>query len=287
LDQRLELRVLGCAGGYPYGGVACSGYLVSPGGGEVMLLDCGPGVAARLLALKQAVDLDAVVISHLHPDHVLDLVPLAYAAMTEWISLGRVRRIPVSVPRGGIAFLRRLTGLFGHRDWRFDGEAKGEGLERLRLAASQGRDWVFDVLDLSEFDAGDSFQAGPFSIDSHPARHTSEAACLATGPKGRRLVYTGDTSAFAGLIEFCRGSQALLCEAHFSGSHPPGGAHMTPRDAGDLAREAGVGQLILTHLASATDAATAVAEARAVFGGPVCLALDRFRDGAAIEIGPA
>ncbi|MGL4236768.1 MBL fold metallo-hydrolase [Tabrizicola sp.] len=286
MTRELKLQVLGCAGGYPYDGVACSGYLVSAGGAGV-LFDCGPGVAARLLARMRAVDLEAVVISHLHPDHILDLIPLAYAAMTEWISRGHVRRLSVFLPLGGLAFLTRLAGLFDHRSWRLDGDGQGEGLTRLRNALAEGRDWVFEVFDVNEFTAGEAFVAGSLLIDTCVADHTTEAACLATGPVGTRLVYTGDTRSFDGLVDFCRDADVLLCEAHFSGSQPPGGAHMTPEEAGDLARAAGARMLLLTHLAAAEDGSAAFAAASQRFGGPVGLALACLQAETVIQIGQA
>ncbi len=284
MDSELRLRVLGCAGGYPYGGTACSGYLAAMGGNGV-LFDCGPGVAMKLLGRMRAIDLEAIVISHLHPDHMLDLIPLAYAAMTEWIVRDSVRRVPVFLPKGGAAFIGRLADLFGHRHWRFDGNEPGHGLSRLRQTAAEGRDWVFEVFDVCEFAAGDTFSAGSLRIDTCAARHTPEAACLATGPANARLVYTGDTMPFEGLPEFCRRADVLLCEAHFSGAHPPGGAHMTPSEAGALAAAAEVRLLLLTHLAAAEDGPASVAAAKAVFGGPVRLALDSVSTEDAITVG--
>jgi len=281
---QLELQVLGCAGGYPYDGVACSGYLVSAQG-QTVLLDCGPGVAMRLLGRMRATDLGGIVLSHLHPDHLLDLIPLGYAAMTEWIALGRMRRIPLFMPLGGHAFLARLSDPFAHRAWRLDGAERNPGLDRLRDALRSGRDWLFEVFDLTEFTAGDRFAVGPLWIDSCAARHTPEAACLATGEAGARLVYTADTLPFPDLASFCRAADLLLCEAHFSGAHPPGGAHMTPQEAGDLARSAGVSTLMLTHLAARSDAPGALAAAAARFGGPVHCALDFLAADSVVSVG--
>src|SRR4051794_29253030 len=110
------LRVLGSSGGFPAMGLPCSGYLLVANQRKI-LFDCGPGVACALLQHSENCDLDAVCISHVHPDHILDLVPLAYSLMTQWVSEGRTVPLPVYMPTGGRALLERLSGLFGHRQW--------------------------------------------------------------------------------------------------------------------------------------------------------------------------
>ena len=270
----MRVRVLGAAGGYPYGGHACSGFLLGASSLNV-LMDCGPGVALRLLERMRAEELDAVILTHLHPDHVLDLIPLGYALMTEWIARRKKRRIRLYMPEGGLSFLESFAGLFGHKRWIFDDAERGPGYDALRCAVRDGRDWMFEVFDASEFRPGADIDLGALRLATIPADHAPGAVCLRIDHDGSRLVYTGDTRPFDGLPEFCRNADLLIAEGHFSGSHPPSGVHMTPRQAGQLAQSAGAKCLLLTHIAAAEDGASALREVKSEFDGPVDLALER------------
>ena len=271
--DQLKLHVIGAAGGYPYGGHACSGFLLTAVDFKV-LLDCGPGVAVELLKYQDASDLDAIVLSHLHPDHSLDLIAVGYALMTEWIKLRHRRRVRLYLPSGGIAFFEILAGLFGHKNWQFVDSDYGPGYAAVRAAIEEGRDWMFEVFDVYEFDPGDTVYTGALAFATVPAIHTPEAVCLRVDHGGVRLVYTADTKPFSGLADFCKGADLLIAEGHFSGSHPPGGSHMTPTEAGQMAQEAGAKRMLLTHIAAMEDADSALAAVRAAYDGPVELAIE-------------
>ncbi|WP_405117523.1 MBL fold metallo-hydrolase (plasmid) [Phaeobacter sp. BS23] len=270
--EDVSLQVLGAAGGYPYCGHACSGFLLGTDGSAPLLVDCGPGVAAKLLAGGRACDLGAVVISHMHPDHILDLVSLGYALMTEWISLRTRKRIPLYLPQGGRAVFERLMALWGHKHWVFDNTEHGPGYAALRDVAAADRDWMFEVFEVDEFAPGDVFETAGFTVATIKADHTPEAVCLCFDKGGKRLGYTADTRYQAALIDFYKGCDLLIAEGHFSGSHPPGGAHMTPSEAGKLAEQSQVKRLLLTHIAAIEDGDAALKAARAAFAGPVELA---------------
>lgn len=267
----LSLQVLGAAGGYPFAGHACSGYLATASG-HAFLIDCGSGVATRLLASRPAMSLDGVLLSHLHYDHSIDLVPLGYALMIEWIKTGRKKRIPLALPPGGRAYLEKLSGLYNHKRWTFDESDHGPGYAALREAATADRDWMFEVFDAFEFERDGSIELDGIRFQAFPVDHTLEAVALRLDHEGKRLTYTGDTRFLEPLADFARDSDVLLAEACFSGSHPPGGAHMTPQEAGRLARLANARRLMLTHLSALEDAPSALQSASEAFGGDVVLA---------------
>jgi len=269
----IVVTVLGAAGGYPYGGHACSGYLVEAAGSRI-LLDCGPGVAARLLEKCRAVDVDAIAISHIHPDHTLDLVAVGYALMTEWIKHRLKKRVRLAMPEGGAAYMERLSGLFGHGRWTFTDDDLGLGFASLRDVARAGRDWMFDVFDIVEFAPGARVELGPIAIDTLPVDHMPGAVAMRLDHSGRRLIYSGDTRWHEPLVDFARDADLLIAEGHFSGSHPPGGAHMTPAEAGRLARLSGARRLLLTHLAALEDGPSALDAAKAECNTAVELAVE-------------
>jgi len=272
-QNEIVLTVLGAAGGYPYGGHACSGYLIETAGSRI-LLDCGPGVATRLLAKARAIDIDAIAITHIHPDHTLDLVAFGYALMTEWIKHRTLHRVRLAMPEGGAAYLERLSALFGHTRWSFGDDDLGPGFASLRDVARAGRDWMFDVFDVVEFTPGSRVEFGPVGIDTLPVDHIPGAVAMRIDHACRRIVYSGDTRWHEPLVDFARDADLLIAEGHFSGSHPPGGAHMSPAEAGRLARLSGARRLLLTHLAALEDGPSALKAAKAECNTAVELAVE-------------
>ncbi len=274
----LSINVLGAAGGFPSRGVACSGFLLEEGSTSV-LLDCGPGVAYRLLAGRGVESLDGVVVSHMHPDHMLDVVPLGYAVLTHWIEGGSTRRLPVWVPTGGRALLDRISKLFGHHRWVFGSEDHGPGYAALREATVGGDDWFSAVLDLTEYQPGASWSIGRVEVTTCAVPHNVPAASIRLDAQTGSVTYSGDSEWSDDLARLATGSDVFLCEAYFSGSGVPGGMHLTPAQAGELAERAGVGRLVLSHLGSVDDRPSAVFEARRTYGGPVTAAIDSERIG--------
>lgn len=227
----------------------------------------------RVLSTGRAIEIDGILISHCHPDHTLDLIAIGYALMTEWISQKTMRRVPLALPRGGLHYLETLSGLFGHRHWRFTEDELGPGFAQLRETARADRDWMFEVFDIREFAPGDTVEIAGSTVRTLPVDHVPGAVAMRFDEGGKSLVYTGDTSWIDDLAGFAHECDLLISDSHFSGSHPPGGKHMSPSEAGRLAALSGARALMLTHLAAAEDAATALAAARAACDVPVCLAL--------------
>ncbi len=243
----LELTVLGSAGSHTGVGRACSGYLVRHGDTNV-LLDAGNGSTANLQRFVGFADLDAIVISHRHVDHCVDLVG-AYYALKFGPDAGS--RLPVY----GAAEVDDALAGFMQRD--------------TALAIS-------DVYDLHTVAGGDTIEVGSMHLRIADAVHLTPAISVRVEVEGATLVYSGDTAGIPELIEVARGADLLLCEATWAGDredYPPG-IHLTGRDAALVAQEAGVGKLLLTHVIGSTDRDRLLAEAMEIFDGPVELAED-------------
>ena len=271
--DRTSITVLGAAGGFPSRGVACSGFLLEEGSTAV-LLDCGPGVAHRLLADREVDRLNGVVISHMHPDHMLDVVPLGYAVLTHWIERGSTRRLPVWVPTGGRTLLDRISKLFGHHLWEFGADDHGPGYAALRQGTSGEKDWFSVVFDLTEYQPGASWSISGVEVTTCAAPHNVLAASIRADTQSGSVTYSGDTAWSDDLARLAADSDVFLCEAYFSGSGVPGGMHLTPAQAGELAERAGVGRLVLSHLGSVDDRHRAVRQAKRKYRGPVTAAID-------------
>ena len=115
---------------------------------------------------------------------------------------------------------------------------------------------------------------GPVTVDTLPVDHIPGAVAMRIDHAGKRLVYTGDTRWHGPLVDFARDADLLVAEGHFSGSHPPGGAHMSPAEAGRLARASGARRLLLTHLAALEDGPSALDAAKAECNTAVELAVE-------------
>ena len=245
--RRPALHVLGCAtaGGNP--GEPCSGYLVTAGGARI-LLDCGPGVLSSLLA-RDASALDAIVLSHLHFDHVADLIPLGYA---HTIGLAAEWQAPaVFAPPGGVARLAALC------------EASGHGADHLESCG----------MTVAEYDPGDALAIGEASLTFRELVHPGTSHAIRIEAGGGSLVFSGDTALTPGLGEHAAGADLLLTEAT---ALPASAIHLPASHAGRIARESGCGALVLTHV-DVRERAAALRQAREAFGRPVIAAVPGLR----------
>jgi ribonuclease BN (tRNA processing enzyme) len=208
-----------------------------------LLLDLGNGALGPLQRHLDPRDVDAVLLSHLHADHWLDLVPLAHVRRHH--PDGRVPPpLPVFTPD---AERNRIAGAFGRPE--------------------------SELRDVFEFQAVRDAAVGPFGVTTLRVRHPVETYAVKVAAAGKTLVYTGDTGPFAELTRFAAGADLLLAEAGFvDGVENPPGVHLTATQAGDLARDADVGRLVVTHVAPWHDAQRQHDAARVAFGGPTDLA---------------
>ena len=226
----MTVTVLGCDGAFPGPGGACSGYLIQ-GAGTTVWLDAGSGTLAALQRHVPLDRVDAVVLSHEHPDHWTDLEGFAVAS-TYFLHLPPV---PVLAPSGLAGKLR--TG--------------GSCLE-----------WR-DVAD------GDRVEVGGLRLTFSRTDHGPPTLAVRLDGPGGALGYSADTGPGWSLEALGPGLGLALCEATYLQDQEGEYQHMSARQAGTSGRDAGVGTLVLTHRAPTVDAAASFAEGSEAFGRAV------------------
>ncbi len=242
----MRLTVVGCSGSVPGPGSSASCYLVEVEGFRV-LLDLGNGALGPLQRYCGFGDLDAVLISHLHPDHCMDLLPL-YVART-YDPGADYAPMPVFAPDGAGAHLAQA---YGHAD--------GSGLT--------------GCFDFVPWSAG-VHSVGPLTVTVARMAHPVPTFGMRVEHRGRTLVYSGDTGPTDALVELARDADLALFESSFEEGRDdkaPRDLHLTAREAGQHAERAGVRHLVLTHLPPWNHPPTSLAAARSVFNGPLDLA---------------
>lgn len=238
------MTVLGSAASCPGPGQACAGYFVEAAGARV-LLDCGHGVLANLGKVEDPLSLDAVFISHHHPDHFADLYALQ--AMIRYAPEGPLEPLPLYLPEG---LAEQLKGLLSER-----------GAEEF--------DEAFVTLPLR---AGETTTLGDFSVTPFAVEHSGPTLAFVVEADGVRVCYTADTSVSDGVRAAAAGADLLLAEATLPEAYAGAAPHLTAREAGEIARAAGAGALVLTHVWYTSDRAVLRREAEEAFGGPVGVA---------------
>ncbi|MGQ0607144.1 MAG: MBL fold metallo-hydrolase [Chloroflexota bacterium] len=248
----MRLTVLGRSPARPNPGEACAGYLVE-GEGARLLLDIGPGIVAQLLHRHHPDDLDAVIVSHMHADHMLDLVTLRY--VYPWRRLAPGERLRVVLPPGSADQLLDL--------------AKGVG----------GAKHFEDAFQLSEHDGRTPFRFGSLTITPRATQHYIPCWGFRVEGDERRLAYTADTAPCGGLTDLADAADLLLSEATLrsieeDAQPPEPRGHLTPAEAGSAGRDAGARRLVLTHLpVNGDDANWALTAAADAFGSDVEVAV--------------
>jgi len=244
----MELLVVGSGAAYPdRPGTASSTYVVTEGDNRICL-DLGQGGFAGLAGRVEPSTLRAVVISHLHPDHFVDLVALRHYLRYEFAPPRRVR---VVAPAGTAERLDGLLAEPGFTAAALDVEARTEGTIRI----------------------------GPFALESRLVTHTDESyavrVSVAAEPASPGLVYSGDCGRAADLSPLIRSGDTLLSEVAFGpGPVPVGDLHLDGRAVGELAAATGAGRVLLTHLQMRRDPGATIAAVRAHYAGPVQLVTD-------------
>jgi ribonuclease BN (tRNA processing enzyme) len=236
----LSITVLGSDGSYPGPGGACSGYLVQ-GGGVNLVLDLGPGTLANLQRHIALADLDAIVLSHSHPDHWSDMSGLRTA-----LKYGLHRE---GLPVYGTAETREMA-------------------ESLSTGLAPTFDW-HDITD------GDRFAVGDLEVLVSGTDHYVETlACrIDNAGSGRSLAYSADTGPGWSFEQLGPGIDLALCESSYPTDDEAAGVlHLSARQAGAMAARAGVGRLVLTHLWPESDPESHRREGSAAFGRPVEIA---------------
>lgn len=251
--------MLGKSPAWQDAGGACSGYLV--GSGETcLLLDCGCGVFGKLRSVCDYAAVDAVVISHLHADHILDLVPYASGL----IYAPRHQPVPVDGHPGTDDPPRpRLIAPPGAR----------ETFRRLCSAAGMRDEHIENGFRLEEYDPGDTVAVGEMELRFQPVPHFLPTHAVSISNAHGRITYSADSSPSEDLCAFARDTDLLLIEATLPRPEREGPrGHLTPEEAGEHGRRAGARRVVLTHISDELDADWARSEAERGFGGPVELA---------------
>lgn len=235
MTDRLSITVLGCDGSYPGPGGAGSGYLVQYGPTSVWL-DAGPGTLANLQQQVAIEDLDAVIVSHEHVDHWSDLEHMAVAC--RYI----VKRPPVPLYcETDLTSMMRVGGAAAALAW--------TPIEPAAKVGIGGMTFSFDRTD-----------------------HPVDTLAVRVDAGGRSLGYSADSGPGWGLDGLGPGLDLAFCEATYLADREDSLPHLSARQAGTRAKEAGVDRLVLTHLWARIDRHAARVEGAAAFGGPVELA---------------
>jgi ribonuclease BN (tRNA processing enzyme) len=244
----MKLTVIGCSGSYPGPDSPASCYLLeAEQEGRIwrLLLDLGNGALGVLQRYVDPLVMDAVLISHLHADHCMDLC--GYYVMRKYHPAGIAPRIPVWGPDGTADRMARA----------YD------------LPLDPGMNAEFDFRSFPV----EVFSVGPFQVEAIRVDHPVPAYALRIGAGGRVLTYSGDTGPCAALDRACVGADLLLAEASFvEGADNPPSLHLTGREGGEAAARAGVGRLVLTHVPPWYDRGVCLDEARSTYDGPIELA---------------
>jgi ribonuclease BN (tRNA processing enzyme) len=238
----MRLTVLGGCGAWPEAGQACSGFLVEHDGFR-LLIDVGYATMPRLLERAAAAEIDAVFISHGHPDHCADLSPLLRARA---LSADPPPPLPVYALPGAVDAVLAL--------------------DRPELLAG--------ACALRELSLGRPLDIGPFRAETHLLPHWVPNAGLRLTAGSRVLTYTGDSGPSPDLVELARDSDLLLGEATFVEEVPGDsrGFLSSARQAGQQASDARAGRLMLTHLWPGTSPAAARDAAGRQYDGEISVA---------------
>lgn len=271
----MQLTIIGASGSFPGPGSPASCYLVTAEGVDTdgvtpktwrVLLDLGNGALGTLQRYMMLPDIDAIALSHLHPDHFMDLCGLHVAVRWD--------------PEGWKGIHIPVFGPTGTAD---------------RLATAYGLDpdpGMHPDFDFQTWTPGEPVTVGPLTITPYPVRHPIEEAfalrveAVEPGEPGVRgeaadqhtttvLTYSGDTDTCDGLVEAARDADLFLCEAGFHEGRDDAidGVHLTGKRAGATATEAGVRRLLLTHLPVWNDPMATAVEARETFAGDLAVAV--------------
>lgn len=224
----MKLNVLGMNGPYPAPGNATSGYLLSAGQ-TLLQLDLGSGTLAVLTRLMPPEDLTALVLTHWHFDHCCDVLPLLYR-------LNGCEKAPLHV------------------------YAPVDDDSPIRQALM--RDHAVVVHDIAP---GDELVIGDVTLRVYPARHPVPAVMLRLSAEGKTLCYTGDTNVQDGLTDYAQDADLLLADGLFTkalwAENKP---HLSAAHVAEIARDANVKRVVVTHLNPAIDPETLLKEAREV-----------------------
>lgn len=240
----MRLTVLGSGASYPGAGRACAGYLVQVGA-TAILLDCGNGCVSNLARIVRPEDLDAVFVTHAHPDHFADLYALQ--AALRYAPDGPAPSVDLYAP----------------------GSVRDAMLAPL---SDRGRAEMLEAFIVYALAPGEPVEVGGLTVTPWRAAHSVETYALDVRGSSGRLFYTSDSALEDGLVSAASGADVLVADATLPEAYAGRAPHMTPREAGALAQHARVRTLVLTHLWPSIDRFAAAADAAREFNGRIMVA---------------
>jgi ribonuclease BN (tRNA processing enzyme) len=242
----MRITILGTGTATPVLNRNASG-LVMEAAGSLVLVDLGPGTLRRLCeAGIDYKDIDIILITHFHPDHVSDLTPLLFASNYAYGPFREDSFLLIG-PTGLEQFYEALVKIYGH--WIIPA---GNRLIRKEMDSQ----------------APDMFVSGELIIHSSPAAHSQPALSYRLEAEGSSVTVSGDTDVSDHLVELARGTDLLICECSMpEGSKIPG--HLVPSEAGTMAEKARARKLILTHFYPPCDEFDVAEQASKTFSGQV------------------
>ena len=236
----MHLTIIGFWGGFPGRKEASSGYLIEHDGFK-LLLDCGSGVLSQLQEYIKPSDLDAVLLSHFHTDHIADIGVLQHALLIDQMLGNEKKPLPI----------------YAHSH-------DQDAAEQLTYKKNTVWEPIME---------NQSVQIGPFHVKAIKTKHSVPCYAYIIEADGKKLAYTADTAYFSELAPFFKDTHVLLCECNFyEGMEAEKAGHLTSVQAGQVARDADVQTLLLTHLPHFGDHGNLVKQASQVYPGKILLA---------------
>lgn len=238
----ISIEVLGSGAAWPSASRACAGLLVESGETR-LLVDCGTGVFERLRARMPPEDVGHIIVSHIHFDHIADLIPFRYFLAFE----ARPEHPPkLHLPPGASDKLRKIVE-----------------------PVDPDPDFFTAAFATSEYEPDGELRIGDLSITFHETRHPVETFAMRLASEGgEAVVYSADTGWLPSLADFAEGADLFICEATWADGEGNPGIHLSAPEAGRLAHMAGAKKLALTHLPEPR-AKASVDAAQKEFGGPI------------------
>ncbi len=244
---------MGSSSSIPRPNRACSCYLVQSRSASIVL-DLGSGAFAHLRQLVDYNRLDAVVITHMHADHFLDLIPLRYAL--KYGSSRRHGKLDVYLPPAGEKMLRRLVSAFESED--------------------AGVDFLDEVFTLHAYDDRRPLEIQDVQLKFAKGVHFIEAFAIRAQINRTSLTYSADTAPNEQLVALAKDTNLFLCESTLGASESEGEprGHCSAREAAGMAAKSGAASLMLTHYGSGIPPESLAEEARRHFKGECGVADD-------------
>jgi len=240
----MRLTVLGSAASHAREGQACAGHLVESGGNRV-LFDCGNGVLANLYRVADPYTIDAVFVTHNHPDHYVDLYSMQ--AMLRYAPQGPMPSVPLYMPEQLFTTMQLLLSERGAAEFR-------------------------EAFEFSPLVDGVPVRVGEITVVPHEVEHTDPTFALVAADGASTLCYTADTAPGARVLAAARGCDLLLAEATLPDAYAGAAPHLTAAEAARLARDAGARTLVLTHVWPTNDRQAMAREAAGFFDGRISIA---------------